>query len=101
MEAWTRETVAEVQRTEPAAADLELRIRNLEEDAHEHLVEDFQLIVRCLVLARVSGPSVLSFRKLEQTWDHSGDEAAFRTYLREAILEELPGGDPTKQETSP
>jgi hypothetical protein len=63
------------------SGELEWHAVNLEEPAHEHFVEDFQLASSSLVLVDTQDGKQKEYRNLERVWELVGDEFEFKAYV--------------------
>jgi hypothetical protein len=63
------------------ATRLEFQTVNLDEEAHRHFVQDFQLESRTLVLARYQTGQPTRWKQLNEVWTLAHDEPAFAEYV--------------------
>lgn len=65
---------------------------NVESPGNEHFVNDFQLNMKMVVLAKMHNGELKTWKKLENVWSLSGDREAFLDFIKtetEAYLKEV------------
>ena len=90
IEAYAREALKDAFPQAMSAGELEWRTVNVEEPAHEHFVEYFQLAAGALVLVDTQDGVRQEWRNLARVWELVGDERKFKSYVEAetmAVLE--------------
>jgi len=70
---------------------LEWHAINVEEPQNQHFIDDYELIMRSVILADMAGENQTKWKNLDRIWDLVGDKGAFVSYVQEeteAYLEE-------------
>jgi hypothetical protein len=70
---------------------LEWHTINVEESDNQHFIDDYELIMRSVVLADMAGENQIRWKILNRIWDLVGDRDAFISYVQaetRAYLEE-------------
>lgn len=70
---------------------LEFRSVNVEEPGKEHFVQDYRLVTRSLVLARISGEKQERWKNLERVWELVRNPKAFEQYVQDETRTMLEG----------
>jgi hypothetical protein len=86
IEAYTREAIQSGFPEELKNGSLELKTINVEESAHEHFVQDFQLYTRSVVLERRLNDKQQQWKNLEKVWSLTRNKAAFMEYVQQETL---------------
>lgn len=82
IEELSRSVVQEKYGAQMAAGDLVFESVNIDESQHEHFVNDFQLTMRTVVVAKGD-----RYERLDKVWQLVRDEAAFRDYVTRKVGE--------------
>ena len=82
IEELTRSVVQEKFGAEMSAGNLAFESVDLDEANHDHFVEDFQLTMRTVVVAKGN-----RYERLDKVWQLVPDEAAFRDYVTRKVGE--------------
>ena len=72
-----------------ASGELSWMIKNLDEEANEHFVDDFQLFTKALVLVRYENGKQVKWKNCDKVWDYLNDEAEFKKYVEAQVAEFL------------
>ena len=70
---------------------LEWHTINVEEPDNQHFIDEYELIMRSVVLADMAGENQIRWKNLDRIWDLVGDRDAFISYVQaetRAYLEE-------------
>jgi hypothetical protein len=70
---------------------LEWHAINVEEPQNQHFIDDYELIMRSVILADMAGENQTKWKNLDRIWDLVGDKGAFISYVQEetrAYMEE-------------
>jgi len=86
IEAYAEEALQDAFSEALATGELEWRAVNVEEPAHEHFVEDYQLTSSALVLVDTQDGEQQDWQNLEQVWELAGDELEFKAYVEAEAL---------------
>lgn len=86
IEAYAEEALQDAFPEALATGELEWRAVNVEEPAHEHFVEDYQLTSSALVLIDTQNGEQREWQNLEQVWELVGDELEFKAYIEAEAL---------------
>ena len=86
MEAYAEEALKEAFPQALQAGELEWHAVNVEEPAHEHFVEDYELTASALVLVDTQAGEQKEWRNLERVWELVGDELEFKVYVEAQAL---------------
>ncbi len=81
---------------EVARGGIEVRAVNVDDPAHAHFIEDFQLTMRTVVIAQEDGGKVARWKRLDECWDIYDDPPAFTAYIQQsfAAFRALPPSTP-------
>lgn len=86
IEKFSKAAILEDLAAEVKSGRLAFRMVNYEEKEHAHFATDFQLYTKSLVIAEMDGDKILRWQNLPRVWELLGDEAAFRTYVKQGII---------------
>ena len=92
IEAYAEEALKEAFPDALDAGELEWRAVNVEEPAHEHFVEEYELASSALVLVDTHNSEQTGWRNLDRVWDLVGDELEFKAYVEAETLALLEQG---------
>lgn len=81
LEAYTREAVASRLAAGYKDWKIEFRGVNLDEEANQHFVQDYQLESKAVVVQKFAGERALNWSRLDKVWLLLGDKAAFVDYV--------------------
>ncbi len=69
---------------------VEIKTINVEEPENQHFIEDFKLVIRCVVVEKVVGNKSQELTKLEKVWDYiHGNKEDFFRYIQENVQKYL------------
>lgn len=91
IEAYTREAIQSGFPEELKNGSLVLKTINVEESAHEHFVEDFQLYTRSVVLERRLDDKQQQWKNLDQVWSLIRNKAEFIDYVQKETIAMMKG----------
>jgi len=91
IEAYTREAIQSGFPEELKNGSLELKTINVEESAHEHFVQDFQLYTRSVVLERRLDDKQQQWKNLDQVWNLIRSKADFIDYVQKETIAMMKG----------
>lgn len=94
IEAYAKKAVEEDMSAEVALGRLAFRMVDVQKEPYAHFIQDFQLYSKSLVIAEMAGDKVLRWQNLSRVWELLGNEAAFRSYVRQGISAFIAQGDP-------
>ncbi|MDD3183665.1 MAG: nitrophenyl compound nitroreductase subunit ArsF family protein [Alphaproteobacteria bacterium] len=77
IEAYTTEAIQTGFADDVKNGRVELKVINVEEPANEHYVQDYQLALRSVVVARYEGQEQKDWKRLDEVWKLAGDKDAF------------------------
>ncbi|MCP4589288.1 MAG: hypothetical protein GY842_00950 [bacterium] len=86
IEAYAKEALEEAYPSALKSGELEWRLVNVEEPAHEHFVEDYQLTSGALVLVDTQDGEAQDWRNLTRVWELVGNELKFKTYVESEAM---------------
>lgn len=86
IEKFSKAAILEDLAAEVNSGRLGFRMVNYEEKEHAHFATDFQLYTKSLVITEMDGDQILRWQNLPRVWELLGDEAAFRTYVKQGII---------------
>lgn len=81
IERLTREALQD----EVARGGVEIRTVNVDDPAHAHYIEDFQMTMRTVVLAQLRDGQVARWKRLDECWDVYADPPAFTAYIQQSL----------------
>ena len=58
---------------------------NVEEEANEHFIQDYQLLVRSVVIANIKYSKEIGWRRLDKVWKFHSDPEKFFNYFNTEI----------------
>jgi hypothetical protein len=64
---------------------------NVEEPQNQHFVDDYELIMRSVILADMAGENQTRWKNLDRIWNLVGDKGAFVSYVQEETRAYLEG----------
>ena len=70
---------------------LELRAVNVEDPAHQHFIDEYQLHSRSWILADMDGETQVRWKNLDQIWVLVNDHSAYISYVQEETRAYLEG----------
>lgn len=56
---------------------------NVEEPQNRHFIDDYELIMRSVILADMAGENQTRWKNLDRIWDLVGDKSSFMSYIQE------------------
>jgi hypothetical protein len=89
IEAWTKKTIEDNFAADLKAGRLEWRMVNVETSGNEHYMKDYKLFTKSVVLSDVRNGKEVKWNNLAKVWTLLGDEAAFKTYVRDEVKASL------------
>jgi hypothetical protein len=72
---------------EIAAGKLAWQIADYTTDVNAELVDQFKVFTSTVVLVEVQAGQVVRWRNLEEVWNHTGDQAKFTAFIKQAWSE--------------
>ena len=94
IEKFTYEAVTSNFGAELASGAMEWHSLDVMTDEHRHFVEDFQLVAQSVVLVRMAGDRMVSWKNLDQVWPLAHQKEAFLAYVTEELRAFVKGGSP-------
>jgi hypothetical protein len=91
IEAWTAETIRTGFRKDIQAGRLEWRVVNVDVKGNEHYAKEYQLYTKSVILSDVKGGKETRWKNLGLVWSYMGDEARFKSYVRDEVAAYLKG----------
>jgi hypothetical protein len=82
MEEYARQALTTGFSEELESGVVEWQVINVEEPAHQHFINDYQLYTKSLILAEMDGDTQVRWKNLERIWDLVGDREAFISYVQ-------------------
>ncbi|MBK6910948.1 MAG: hypothetical protein IPH10_08480 [bacterium] len=64
-----------------AAGQLAWMMKNLDEEANAHFIDEYKLFTKSLVLVRYENGTQIKWKNCDKVWELLGDEAAFKKYV--------------------
>ncbi len=58
---------------------------NVEESTNEHFITDYQLMVKCVVIAKEEQGKETAWKRLDKVWNYHSDQNEFFTYFTDNI----------------
>ncbi len=65
------------------------KIVNTDNSDNKHFLEDYQLYSKALVLVKIKDGKEVGFKNLDKIWVHLGNEALFKSYVKDEITQFL------------
>jgi hypothetical protein len=81
LESYAKEALEANFADEFKAGQLEWEIVNIDEEANEHFVEDYELVTKAVVLVSMADGKQVNWQNLEQIWNLVSDKAAYLEYV--------------------
>ena len=60
-------------------------MKNLDEDANAHFIDDYKLFTKSLVLVRYENGQQTKWKNCDKVWELLHDEAAFKKYVESEV----------------
>lgn len=92
IEAYTQESLTSNFKEELDSKLIAWKPVNVETAGNAHYIDDFQLDMKVVVLAKIENGELKTWKKLENVWPLSGDHQAFLDYIKtetEAYLKDI------------
>ncbi|MFH1754318.1 MAG: nitrophenyl compound nitroreductase subunit ArsF family protein [Candidatus Latescibacterota bacterium] len=93
IESYTEEAIRTGFEDELASGRLVWKVVNVERDANEHFIDDYELSTRTVVLSDVDREQEVRWTRLEQVWQLVKDKEEFMDYIIKNTNEYLAGQD--------
>lgn len=68
-----------------AAGELSWMMKNLDEEANFHFVDDYKLFTKALILVRYEDGKQVKWKNCDKVWELLNDEAAFKKYVETEV----------------
>lgn len=68
-----------------SAGELTWMMKNLDDEANEHFIEEFKLFTKALVLVRYEDGQQVKWKNCDKIWELLGDEAEFKKYVEAEV----------------
>ena len=94
IESFAHEAVTSNFGAELASGAMEWHSLDVMTDEHRHFVEDFQLVAQSVVLVRMAGDRMVTWKNLDQVWPLAHQKEAFLAYVTEELRAFVKGGSP-------
>jgi len=72
-----------------AAGELSWMMKNLDEEANFHFVDDYKLFTKALILVRYENGQQVKWKNCDKVWELLNDEAAFKKYVESEVADFL------------
>lgn len=72
-----------------ASGELSWMMKNIDEEANAHFIDDFKLFTKALVLVRYENGQQVKWKNCDKVWEFLGDEAEFKKYVEAQVAEFL------------
>lgn len=72
-----------------AAGELSWMMKNLDEEANFHFVDDYKLFTKALILVRYEDGKQVKWKNCDKVWELLNDEAAFKKYVESEVADFL------------
>ncbi len=92
IEAYTAESIRNSFKDDLLDGQLQWKLVNVDESAHEHFVKDYELTTRSVVLVKMVDGRQSRWKNLDQIWDLVGDKEKFQKYISDEASEFLAEG---------
>jgi len=86
-ETYTQTALQEAFSRELADGRVEWKIVDVEDPAHEHFVQDYQLTSKAVIVAKYQNGQQTAWKDLEEIWELVKDEAVFKKYIQDGVAE--------------
>jgi len=67
------------------SGELSWMMKNLDEDANAHFIDDYKLFTKSLVLVRYENGQQTKWKNCDKVWELLHDEAAFKKYVESEV----------------
>jgi len=91
IEQYTRETVAETFFKEVQSGRMEFRAINVEEPDNQHLIKDYKLYTKSVIVSEVVDGKEQRWKNLPKVWELLQSERTFKEYVQQEIAAYLKG----------
>ena len=65
---------------------IQWKMLNVDNPENEHFINDYKLITKSVVLARLQNGKETEWKNLQKIWQVVDDEAAYKDYIKDEIL---------------
>ncbi len=85
-ETYTQQVLSEFFAEPLRQGTIQWRMLNVDNPQNEHFINDYKLITKSVVLARFKEGKQSEWKNLEKIWQVVDDEAAYKNYIKDEIL---------------
>ena len=89
IEQYSREAIDKYFAKELKSGKLEYKVVNTDEKGNEHLIEDYKLYTKSLVISKIKDGKEAEYKNLEKVWDYLDNKKAFYNYVKEEVTKFL------------
>jgi hypothetical protein len=91
-EAYSNEIIQKAFAPELKTGRLEWRVMNVDEPSNKHFIEDYQLITRSVIVAKMQDGCQVEWKNLSRIWELVRDKSAFMNYIQTEVTAYLGKG---------
>jgi len=91
-EAYSNEIIQKVFAKELKSGRLEWRVTNVDEASNQHFIEDYRLITRSVIVAKMQDGQQVEWKNLQRIWELVKDKPAFMNYIQAEVAAYLGEG---------
>jgi hypothetical protein len=91
-EAYSNEIMQKAFAQELKSGRLEWRVTNVDEASNQHYIEDYRLITRSVIVAKMQDGRQVEWKNLPRIWELVGDKPAFMNYIQTEVTAYLGKG---------
>lgn len=88
-EKYTKDVINDVFTDQVKEGKLALKILNYENSDNSHYVDDYQLVTKAVIVAKMKNGKQTGWKNLDKIWVLVNDEAAFKKYITDEVAEYL------------
>lgn len=85
IEKYSHESIEQSFAEKITAGELSWMMKNLDDEANAHFIDDYKLFTKALVLVRYENGEQVKWKNCDKVWELLHDEAAFKKYVETEV----------------
>jgi hypothetical protein len=85
IEKYSHETIEQSFSDKLSAGELSWMMKNLDDEANAHFIDEYKLFTKSLVLVRYENGQQVKWKNCDKIWEYLNDEAAFKKYVETEV----------------
>jgi len=88
-EKYTKDVINDVFAEQVKEGKLGFRMANYEESGNRHYVDDYKLVTKAVIVAKMNNGMQTEWKNLTKIWELVNDETAFKKYITDEVADYL------------